>query len=460
MGGVTTADAVEDRSTTVWSAPYRRTTAAILLLITIAAFEQMGVSTAIPRMLTDLGGTELYSWPFTVYLSASVVATVVGGRIADRVGPGRVLYVAPAVFLAGLLVAGTAQEMVQLLVGRALQGIGTGGEVTAIYVLIAGVYPPRLRPAAFGAMASAWVLPSIVGPAGAGLVTEHLGWRWVFLALAPLALLGALLLIPALRGSARPERATPARKGFAAAAAAAAAGVPMLSWAAQHLSWWPLGLVGMALLAVALRVLLPKGTLRAARGLPRVVFARGLFSAAFLSVEAFVPLTLTAVHGYSPALAGLPLTVSALGWSAASHYQGKHPEIQRSALIRAGFAVVALGVLGMALVALPGTPAWVAAPSWLLAGAGMGMAFPSINVLALGQAAEDERGAASSALQVSDTVFSATAIAFGGVLLVGLASAAAPTAAVLVLGLTMGCVALGGALLFRGVRDPAPVGTV
>ncbi|PWW55430.1 MFS transporter [Actinokineospora spheciospongiae] len=443
----------------LWLPENRRTTSAVLLLITIVAFEQLGISTAMPRMLADLDGTSLYSWPFTVFLSASVVSTVVCGRIADRVGPARVLYVAPAVFLVGLLVAGTADTMAVLLVARALQGAGMGAEATCIYVLITLVYPERSRPAAFGALSAAWVVPSIVGPTVAGVVTEQVGWRWVFLGLAPLAVLGALLLLPALRGLPRPDRSgTPAgRRWLPVAAVAAGVAIPVVSWAAQHPSplWLVAGVVGVVVLVAALRTLLPKGTLRAARGLPRVVLSRGLFAGAFLAVEAFLPLTLASVHGYPLALAGLPLTIAALGWSGASHWQGRHPEVERSALIRWGFVVLGVALAAMTLVAVPGGPGWLAVPLWLFAGAGMGMAFPAISVLALGRAPEHERGFVSAAVQVIDTVFAATTIALGGVLLAGIASAAEPTAAVVVLDLLMAAMALGGALLFRRVRDAA-----
>ncbi|SDC61906.1 MFS transporter [Actinokineospora iranica] len=448
---------VESPGKPLWSAENRSTTIGILLLITIGAFEHLGVSTAMPSMLADLDGGDLYSWPFTAFLSASVVATVLGGRMCDRFGPAAVLLVAPAVFLAGLVAAGTASGMTALLAARALQGVGLGAEVVAVYVLVALVYPERSRPAAFGLLAAAWVVPSIVGPTAAGLVTERFGWRWVFLGLVPLAVLGVALLVPALRGLPKPTRdsASPRRKGVPLAAVAAGVGIPAVSWAAQHpsLSTLWLGLAGVAVLVPALRTLLPAGTLRARPGLPRVVLARGLFAGAFFGVEAFVPLTLTSVHGFSPALAGLPLTVGALGWSLASAWQGRRPEIQRTTLIRRGFVILAAGLALMPLVAAPWGPPWLAAALWVVCGAGMGMSFPAISVLALARSAEHERGFTSSALQVADMIFSAALVGFAGVLLAGLASAAAPTAALVPIDLVMAAVALAGALVFRRSTD-------
>jgi len=473
MGPVSTeADADTDRPAgPLWTKRNRLATVGMVLLITIAAFENLGVGTAMPTMLADLRGTSLYSWPFTANLAASVVATVLSGRLCDRYGPALALIAGPSLLLVGMLVAGTAQGMPQLLTGRVLQGFGIGLEIVAVYVLVAAIYPPRARPAAFGLLAAAWVVPSLVGPTAAGLVTQHLGWRWVFLGLAPLALAGVLMLVPTVRALPKAD-ATAAGRTVAAptggddpdhdlprsrtgrhvlAALAAGFGLTALTWAAQHPSvgtLW-LGLAGLAAIVPALRVLLPAGTLTARPGLPATVLARGLFAGAFFGVEAYLPLTLTAVHGFSPALAGLPLTVGALGWSAMSHWQGRRPRPDRARLIRGSFVVMAFSVGGMALIGPDWGLAWLALPLWFATGAAMGTAYPVIGVLALELADEGERGFASSALQVADMLFAAVTIGLGGVLLAAIASAAHPTAAVVVLALVMACLAALGAVVYR-----------
>ena len=152
-------------------------------------------------------------------------------------------------------------------------------------------------------------------------------------------------------------------------------------------------------------------------------------------------------------MAGLPLTVGALGWAGASWWQGRHPEVPREVLIRLGYLVVAAALAAMTLVAPSWGPAWLAAPLWVVAGAGMGMAIPGISVLTLQYAPPRDRGFASAALQVCDLVFAASTVGLGGVLLTTLASAAAPTAAVIPIDLLMAGVALVGAMVFRPVRE-------
>lgn len=442
-----------EQEESVWSGKYRATTVGMLMLVTIAAFEHLGVSTAMPKMMAELHGEALYSWPFTAFLVASVMATVLSGRFCDRFGPGLALVTGPGLFLAGLIASGVASGMPLLLAGRVLQGLGLGTQTVAIYVLVALVYPHRNRAAVFGLLAAAWVVPSLVGPTAAGLITEHIGWRWVFLGIAPFALLGVLLLMPVIRNLPDVERTgdPTARRGLGLAAVATAFGIAALTWAAQHPSFgtlW-LGLAGAAALVPALRVLLPRGTFTARPGLPATVLMRGVFAGAFFGVEAYVPLTLTAVHGFSPAMSGIPLTIGAIGWAAASHWQGRRPEIDRTVLIRTGLLGLGTALALMALVGADWGLAWLVLPFWLVAGTAMGLAYPSISVLSLDYAAPRDRGFVSSALQVNDMTFAAITVGLGGVMLATLASTAAPSAAIVPLNLLLAGLALVGAFVFR-----------
>jgi MFS family permease len=454
---VTLETAPPQEKLSVWTGRYRATTIGMLTLVTIAAFEHLGVSTAMPRMVADLHGEALYSWPFTAFLAASVMATVLSGRFCDRFGPGLALVVGPGFFLAGLIASGVANSMPVLLAGRVLQGTGLGTQTVAIYVLVALVYPQRGRPAVFGLLAAAWVVPSLIGPTAAGVITQQVGWRWVFLGIAPFALLGVLLLTPVIRKLPAHDRDPDAvaRKGLGLAAPATAFGIAALTWAAQHpsfLTLW-LGLAGLAALVPALRVLMPRGTFAARPGLPATVLMRGVLAGAFFGVEAYVPLTLTAVHGFSPAMSGIPLTVGAIGWAGASHWQGRRAEIDRAALIRFGLVVLAVALALMSLVGADWGLAWLVLPLWLAAGTAMGLAYPSISVLSLDYAAPGDRGFVSSALQVNDMTFAAISVGLGGVMLATFASTAAPSAAIVPLNLLLAAFALVGALVFRPARQ-------
>jgi MFS family permease len=403
----------------IWDPAHRRTTAGLLTLVTLIAFEAMAVGTAMPTAVTELDGLAWYAWPFSAYLVASVVGMVLGGEAGDHRGPRVALPLGVGTFAVGLLVAGVASHMAVLVAGRAVQGLGAGVMATLLYVIAGQAYEARLRPRLFGAISAAWVLPALVGPLIAGVVTTHTSWRLVFLGLLPFVLVGLLLIVSASRlpAAAPPDgRAPRSRAGWALLAGL---GIALLQYAGQRLD--PLALapaaVGLAALVLGLRPLLPAGTARARRGLPAVIASRGLLAGGFFGMDALLPLTLTAVHGFSPTAAGLPLTAGAIGWATASQLQGRRPGIPRERVLRLGFVLLAAGLAGTALAAIPALGGWPAYLSWAVAGLGMGLGMPSVGVLLLDQSTERDRGANSAALQIADVTTAALCIGLAGVLI-------------------------------------------
>ncbi|MFB9686644.1 MFS transporter [Amycolatopsis plumensis] len=444
-----TIDSAPRRRSVLWTAEHRLTTIALLLVVTLVAFESMGVATAMPTLVADLHGAALYSWPFTIFLVSSVVATVLSGRIGDRRGPAPALLAGPVLFAVGLVVAGTASGMPMLLLGRALQGFGSGLLLVSVSLLIALTFTDHERPVIYAANAAAWVLPAVIGPSVAGVVTVSIGWRWVFLGLVPLVVVGVLMLVVVVRRLPAHEPATGGRRASVPQAIVAALGVAALTWAAQHQSWVALGYgtVGLIALAYALRTLLPFGTLTSRPGLPTVVASRSLIAGAYAGMEAYLPLTMGAVHGYNPALAGLPLTITALGWSAASAAQGRYVDWSREASLRTGFWLVVAGLVGFGLVSQPWFPGWIAFVACAVGGAGMGIAMPAISVLLLRYSPEGERGFNTSAMQLADWVGSALLIGLGGVLLGAVGSVLDPSPAMALLTVALVVLAMVGVRL-------------
>src|SRR3954453_9589340 len=178
---------------------HRLTTAGLVLLVTFIAFEAMAVGTAMPTAVAELHGLAWYAWPFSAFLVASVVGMVVGGDLGDRRGPRVALPWGVGAFSAGLLTAGLAGNMAVFVAGRAVQGFGAGVIAVLLYVIAGQAYEPVLRPRLFGAISAAWVLPALVGPLIAGLLTTHAGWRWVSLGLLLLIVVSLGLVLPAVR---------------------------------------------------------------------------------------------------------------------------------------------------------------------------------------------------------------------------------------------------------------------
>ncbi|PUB26074.1 putative MFS family arabinose efflux permease [Promicromonospora sp. AC04] len=390
----------------------------MVALCSLGAFEALAVATAMPTIAVDLDGLRHYTFAFAVVFATSVVGMLTAGRWCDRTGPAPAMWTGVALFVVGLVVAGTATGMGALIAGRAVQGVGSGLFGVALYVLVARVFAPDRRPAVFSAFAAAWVVPAIVGPGLAGLVVDHLGWRWVFLGAAALTVPAAILMRPGLT-AARGDSPAPDGKRVGKDLKG---GEPVVGRPERPL---------MHALRLAVSVL------RAGRGLPAVVSVRALVSGAFTGAEVLLPLLLVHERHLSPGGAGLILTVGALGWSAASWVRGRNLlRLSHAGYVRLGGGLLALGMVGAAVLVLPGVPAGVGMAFWVLSGSGMGLVYPTLSVLTLELAAPHEQGSASSALQVADAVAAAIASSATGALLWVLYDVAGLPAYAVVLGLT------------------------
>jgi MFS family permease len=402
----------------------RALTAGMVILVTLVAFEAVAVTAAMPAVAGSLSGLSLYGLAFGGAFAASVVGMVLAGAWCDRAGPARPTVAGVALFCAGLLLAGLAPHMWVLVAGRLVQGFGGGLVGVALYVVVGRAYPADTHARVFSALAAAWVLPAIAGPAIAGLIVQYAGWRWVFLLVVAVAGPALLLIWPRLR--AVPDLPPTARGSRLPWALGAAAGIGLLFAGGQHASAAGLGLLAAGLvvaLACGAR-LLPPGTLAAARGLPSVVLLRGLAGAAFVQTDVFVPLMLTRERGLSPALAGLTVTAGALFWSAGSWVQARQAQrLSDTARLRLGSAGIALGVLSALAVAFAAVPLAVVVAGWCLGGFGMGLVYPATAGLVLRYSAPAEQGANGSALQVCDALLTTTALAIGGSLFAALVDA-------------------------------------
>lgn len=397
---------------------HRRLTIGIIATVVFIAFEAMAVATAMPKAVPDLDGLPLYALAFSGYLTTSLFGMVVAGEVCDRRGPRLPLLAGAATFSAGLLVAGFAQSMWPFIAGRAVQGLGGGLVIVALYVVVGRAYDEALRPRIFAGMAAAWVVPSIVGPLVAGLLADHVSWRWVFLGIAPLVLIPVAMSLPSVTAVDGPPPGGPAvRRGRKRLALAAAAGMGLLQYAGTRPDAVAIGLcvVALALLVPSVPRLLPAGTLRLARGLPTVVALRGILAGAFFGAEAFLPLMLVSERGLSSTLAGLSLTGGALGWALGSWYQGR-PRLTtpRHLLIRTGSLIVATAIAALTLVLLPAVPVVVATAAWMVGAVGMGMAMASISVVLFELSPVEDHGTNSAAMQLSDALFSITFVGVAG----------------------------------------------
>ncbi|MDQ0921687.1 MFS family permease [Pseudarthrobacter sp. W1I19] len=415
--------------------PYLWVTIGTCALVFLAAFESLAVTTIMPVVSRELQGADLYALAFAGPLATGVIGMVAAGNWSDRRGPAAPLYASVALFVVGLLIAGTAVSMPQLVAGRLVQGLGGGALTVALYVLVARIFPGLLHPKIFVAFSAAWVIPSLVGPFAAGLVAQVFSWHWVFLGVVGLVIPALVMIVPVLRNMAPGQSSRGQERGDVPAQ-------PPAPWALGRLAWASLAALAVlalnlsrevrlpgfaaapALLAVAavvvaliaVRPLVPRGTLAARRGLPGVILVRGLAAAGFFGAEVYLPYLLIEQYHFSPTFAGLTLTFGAIAWAGASAVQGRlGTRLSHRGAVRTGsFMVLGAVLLALATAALHWPPAVVIA-GWILAGGGMGLLYPRLSVMTLALSDKENEGFNSSAMSISDSLGGALALATTGI---------------------------------------------
>ncbi len=421
----------------IWGGSYAPITIGAVTLIFLAALQSLAVTTIMPVISTELDGQSLYALAFAGTLATGVIGMVVAGAWCDRSGPVAPLYAAVATLVVGLIISGVADSMPIMVLGRLVQGLGAGAQTVALYVVVARVYPAVLHGKVFAAFSAAWVVPSIVGPALAGVTADTIGWRWVFLGVAVLAVIAFALLAPKLRAithteSIRPSGVVPR----VLLAVLVAATILAIGWSTEFSLQigWALAAAGIVVLASSIRPLLPPGTLVARTGLPSVILMRGLVAGAFFGGEAYVPYVLQHEYEYTSTSSGLALTAAALSWVIGSSLQGRYGDrlgSTRITLIALPFAMS--GLAAAALVSVGWLPAFALIIGWFLSGFGMGLVYPRLTVMTLAYSTPGNQGFNSAALSISDSAGAAVTIALAGLCFVSFGSGAAGFAAVFVL---------------------------
>ncbi len=458
---------------------------AVVSIVTLGAFENRAVNTALPTVLAELDAVTSYGLVGAAPLATYLLSLATAGWWADRQGPTPVLRAGAATFVAGMLAMALAPSLPLLVVGRLLGGLAEGLLDVGVMVLVATVLEPHLRPKIVATFAAAWVLPSVLGPVLTGAVTEWVGWRWIFVA-GPVVLAPAwLALRPALALSRRRREAAEHGGGAPTATVeepdsldhpAGSSVLPIIRWAgvgavalvALSLATEELGpsaalpatgavtavvLLALGALVASARRLLPPGSLRAACGIGGVVALRGLLSAAFMGVGAFLPLILTVLRHHGPLTAGISLSITGVTWTAGSTLQSRWPG-RPLVLVRAGFTLVTVGLVATSLMVWVDAPTSFGLAGWALAGVGIGMTSGTLSVLTMSASDESNQGRNNAGGQMAASMGSAVFLAVAGGVLAGFGE---PTRAAfgIISALAVG-VALVGLLATGRVRCAVP----
>ncbi|TQJ52703.1 MFS transporter [Streptomyces sp. NBC_00080] len=307
---------------------------ALLLGMLLAALDQTIVSTALPTIVSELGGMEHLSWVVTAYLLASTAATPLWGKLGDQYGRKRLFQTAIVIFLIGSALCGMAQNMPQLIAFRALQGLGGGGLMVLSMAIVGDLVPPRDRGRYQGLFGAVFGATSVLGPLLGGVFTEHLSWRWVFYVNLPVGVVALAVIAAVLRIPRKSAKHVIDYLGTFLIAAVATCLVLVASLGGTTWDWASPQIVGLAVLGVLLAVAFVAVERRAAEPvLPLKLFRIRTFTLsavisfivgfAMFGAMTYLPTFLQVVQGVSPTLSGVHMLPMVAGLLLASTASGQ-----------------------------------------------------------------------------------------------------------------------------------------
>jgi EmrB/QacA subfamily drug resistance transporter len=380
----------------------------LLLAIMLAMLDQLIVSTALPRIVGDLGGVTHLSWVVTAYVLASTVTTPLYGKLGDQYGRKRLLMAAIVIFLIGSALSGLSQTMDQLILFRALQGLGAGGLLVGAIATIGDLVSPRERGQYMGYMMAAMSLAMIAGPLVGGYITDSLSWRWIFYINMPVG--GAALIY--LFITLHLPRHKVAHKidylGAALLAVAAASVVLLTTWGGSQYRWGSGQILGLAVLAIAATAAFLYTETRAAEPvLPLHVFRNRNFSLiagmsfllglAMFGALTFLPLYQQTVQHLSATASGLMLIPLMLGSTVTTLIAGQ--VTTRTGRYKA-LPIIGSGVMAIGMYLLTGlgvsTSLVTSGLYFVVLGIGMGFLMQITTLVAQNSVAPRDMGVASS----------------------------------------------------------------
>ena len=381
----------------------------LLLAILLAMLDNLIVSTALPRIVGDLGGVAHLSWVVTAYILASTITTPFYGKLGDMYGRKTFFIAAIIIFLIGSALSGLSQTMTELIMFRALQGLGAGGLMVGAMATLGDIVAPRERGKYMSYMMVVMMLATIGGPLLGGFITTNFSWRWIFYINIPvggaaLVYLMATLHVPAKKVSHKIDYL-----GGGLLAVAATSLILLATWGGTEYRWGSGQIIGLGLLTVAATAGFLLTETRAAEPmLPLHVFRNRNFSVtmaltfltglAMFGALTFLPLYQQTVQGASPTLSGLMLTPMMLGVTVTSIVAGQ-------VTTRTGrykiFPILGGAIMGLGMYLLTGlgvdTTKTTSALYYVVLGLGMGFLMQMVSLIAQNSVQQKDMGVASSA---------------------------------------------------------------
>ncbi|WP_067491667.1 MFS transporter [Actinomadura hibisca] len=307
---------------------------ALMLAMLLAALDQTIVSTALPTIVSDLGGLNHLSWVVTAYLLASTASTPLWGKLGDQYGRKRLFQLSIVIFLVGSALCGLSGDMLQLIVFRAIQGLGGGGLMVLVVAIVGDVVPPRQRGRYQGLFGAVFGVSSVCGPLLGGWFVDNLSWHWVFYINLPVGLLALVAVALVLHTPSERHKHKIDYAGILLIVGWSVALVLMTTWGGNQYAWGSPQIIGLGALALVLIAAWIYVEKRAAEPvMPLHLFKDSVFSLssaigfvigfAMFGAMTFLPLYMQVVHGVTPTMSGVHLLPMMVGMLVASIGSGQ-----------------------------------------------------------------------------------------------------------------------------------------
>ncbi|MEU6951243.1 MFS transporter [Streptomyces sp. NPDC045714] len=399
---------------------------ALLLGMLLAALDQTIVSTALPTIVSELGGLDHLSWVVTAYLLAATAATPLWGKLGDQYGRKKLFQTAIVIFLIGSALCGVAQNMPQLIGFRALQGLGGGGLMVLSMAIVGDLVTPRERGKYQGLFGAVFGVTSVLGPLLGGFFTEHLSWRWVFYINLPIGVVALVVIAAVLHIPVRREKHTIDYLGTFLIAAVATALVLVASLGGTTWAWSSPQIIGLAVLAVVLLVAFIAVERRAVEPvLPLKLFRIRTFALvavisfvigfAMFGAMTYLPTFLQVVHDITPTMSGVHMLPMVFGLLITSTGSGQI--VSRTGRWKVfpvlGTAITAVGLLLLHQLD-ENSSTWLMSAFFFVFGAGLGLVMQVLVLVAQNSVSYQDLGVATSGVTFFRSIGSAFGVAIFG----------------------------------------------
>ncbi|MGR8010769.1 DHA2 family efflux MFS transporter permease subunit [Streptomyces hypolithicus] len=413
---------------------------ALLLGMLLAALDQTIVSTALPTIVSELGGLDHLSWVVTAYILAATAATPLWGKLGDQYGRKKLFQAAIVIFLIGSALCGIAQNMPQLIGFRALQGLGGGGLMVLSMAIVGDLVSPRERGKYQGLFGAVFGATSVLGPLLGGLFTEHLSWRWVFYINLPIGVVALVVIAAVLHIPARSARHTIDYLGTALIASVAVCLVLVASLGGTTWAWGSTQIIALAVLGAVLLVWFVSVERKAVEPvLPLKLFRIRTFTLvavisfvvgfAMFGAMTYLPTFLQVVQGVTPTMSGVHMLPMVVGLLITSTVSGQI--VSRTGRWKvfpiAGTGITALGLLLLHQLTVT-TGTWEMSAFFFVFGAGLGLVMQVLVLVVQNAVSYADLGVATSGATFFRSIGASFGVAIFGTLFTNLLSGKLDTA--------------------------------